>query len=115
MSTLFPKRYETIIHGVGAYDVNGDFIPGANSDSFFLGSMQPLSGKEIESLNIGRADVGKMKVYSDRVLKVSVDGGDEAGEIIKFNDERWEVIDQLHYDSGIIPHYKYIAEYRDTV
>lgn len=115
MGTLFPKKYETISHGTGDYDINGNWVPGSDIDSFFMGSMQPMTGKEIESLTVGRADIGKMKIYSDRILKVSRDGGDEAGEIIKFNNQRWEVIDELNYDSDLIPHFKYIAEFRENV
>lgn len=114
MSTLFPKSITYETHGQGKR-INGIYEPGTTTTSQFLGSVQPMSGKEIESLSVGRQDTGKIKIYSDRQLPVSDQGSTdlEPGAIISWQNQNWEVIQELNYQNGIIPHYKYIGELRD--
>ena len=115
MSTLFPSKIIYELHTAngtaGAYNDAGDWVPGDTGDSFFMGSVQPASGKEIDSLPVGRQDTGKVKMYSDRVLPVSKQGGDEAGAIVFWNSQKWEVIYEGIYANGLLPHYKYFGEY----
>lgn len=117
MSTLFPKQiryeYHTANDTTGYYNDDGDWVPGESSDenTFFLGSVQPASGKEIESLPTGRNDSGKVKIYSDRILPVSKEGGAEAGAIVFWKGQKWEVIYDATYANDLLPHYKYIGQY----
>lgn len=119
MSTLFPKQityeYHTANATAGSYNTAGDWVPGTTGELFFLGSVQPASGKEIDSLPVGREDTGKVKIYSDRVLPVSKQGGDEAGAIVFWKNQKWEVIYELTFQNDLIPHYKYIGEYKGEV
>lgn len=116
MSTLFPKQiiyeHHTANGTQGSYNDAGDWIPGDTGEFFFRGSVQPTSGKEIDSLPVGRADTGKVKIYSDSVLPVSKQGGKEAGAIVFWKNQKWEVIYELTFQNNLIPHYKYIGEYK---
>ena len=50
-----------------------------------------------------------MKVYSNTPLAVSVEGGDTPGDIVVWQGRQWEVVAELPYQNGLIPHYKYLA------
>lgn len=114
MSTLFPKTITYEAHtangSAGSY-IGGVWVPGDSEDLTFEGSVQPASGKEINSLPVGREDTGKVKIYSDRVLPVSKESGDDAGAIVQWKGQQWMVIYDAGYQNSLIPHYKYIAEY----
>jgi hypothetical protein len=111
MSTLFPKTYITQDHGEGGY-IDGRWVDGAVTESTMVGSIQPLSGRELASLEIGRADLGKVKIYSSTELQVSNDGGDEKGTIVFYRNKKYEVIQEMAFDNNLISHFKYIAELR---
>ena len=114
MSTLFPTTITYETHGIGKR-VNGIYEPGKTTTSTFAGSVQPMSGKEIESLSVGRQDTGKVKIYSNIQLAVSTQGETtiEPGAVVLWDGKKWEVIQEFGYFNGLIPHYKYIGEYRD--
>lgn len=109
MSTLFPKTisYKQV---TGSY-VNGVWTP-IEADSTFEGSVQPMTGKDLVSLVVGREDLGKVKVYSDSKLNVSLEGSNKSGDKIIWQGQIWEIIQELQYQNDLIPHYKYIGEYR---
>ena len=71
MSTLFPRtisykhRTAELVNGVWEF---------SETDGTFTGSVQPLTGKELQFLPEGRRDIGLMKVYSNTPLSVSVEG-----------------------------------------
>lgn len=109
MSTLFPKTID-YLQVTGSY-VNGVWTK-AESASTFEGSVQPVTGKEVESLPVGREDRGKVKVYSNTPLNVSTEAQGHSGDIVIWEGQKWEVIFELKYQNGLIDHYKYIAEYR---
>lgn len=120
MSVLFPSLISYETHTAddedenptsGYYDDSGDWVPGESETKAFMGSVQPATGKEIDSLPVGREDKGKVKVYSDIVLPVSKEGGGDAGAIVIWDNQRWELIYNAGYQNGIIPHYKYIGQY----
>ena len=114
MSTLFPKTIDYISGSGGSY-VNGVFVPGAPVASTFQGSVQPMSGKEIQSFSWARKDTGHVKIYSGTPLPISTEGGDTKGAVVEWQSQLWEVVHELKNQNDLIPHYKYIAEYRDGV
>jgi hypothetical protein len=81
----------------------------------FVGTIQPLTGKETELLNVGREDLGKVKVYSSTQLNVSTEETENSGDIVVYSGKKWEIIQALDYQNNLIPHYKYIAEYKEEV
>lgn len=114
MSTLFPKPIQYESHTANSTEgeyVDGVYVKGDTELLTFYGSVQPASGKEIDSLSVGREDTGKVKIYSDRILPVSKEDGTDTGAIVYWEDEKWEVIYDGKFQNSLIPHYKYIAQY----
>lgn len=109
MSTLFPRTIQAE-HRAGSY-VRGDWVVSTTENFIFVGSVQPLTGKETEFLPENRRDTGLVKVYSDAPLAVSLEGSNTAGDVVIWAGKRWEVIQELVYANGLIDHYKYIAAY----
>lgn len=110
MSTLFPKTisYNEI---TGGY-VSGIWTPNAPVAKTFEGSVQPITGKDLVALEVGREDLGKVKVYSSTPLKVSTEGREYSGDIVIWQDKEWELIQAMDFQNDLINHYKYIAEFR---
>jgi len=81
-------------------------------EGVFLGSVQPMSWKETQSLSVGRQDAGKVKIYSDIKLPVSREGGTTPGALVLWQNEKWELIDESVFQNDLINHYKYIGELR---
>jgi hypothetical protein len=106
MSTLFPRtigykhRTAELVNGVWEF---------SETDGTFSGSVQPLTGKELQFLPEGRRDIGLMKVYSNTPLSVSVEGSNTPGDIVIWAGRKWEIIRELVFANDIINHYKYIA------
>ena len=109
MSTLFPRTIQAE-HRVGSY-VRGDWVVSTTENFTFVGSVQPLTGKETEFLPENRRDTGLVKVYSNTPLAVSLEGSSAAGDVVIWAGKRWELIQELVYANGLIDHYKYIAAY----
>ncbi|MGD8707091.1 MAG: hypothetical protein PVI88_00220 [Nitrosopumilaceae archaeon] len=108
-------------YSVGKY-VEGEWTESPAEPGTFNGSIQPLNYKELNALQIGREDKGKIKIYSDIELPIGseIEVGQEemektSGAIITWQGKLWEVIKQVSYQMGIISHYKFIAEYRGPV
>lgn len=109
MSTLFPKTI-VVRRPTGSY-VAGIWTETTTS-STFEGSVQPITGKELEALQIGRKDIGKVKIYSSSELNVSLEGKANTGDVVEAHGSLWEIISRLPYQNDLIPHYKYIGEHR---
>ena len=108
---MFPKAYILKSYEPGDF-VKGKFIPGAQFSRSIEADVQPLTGKELESLNIGRQELGKVKTFTDEVLTLSEEGTTQNSDIIVYDEDNYEIIARLKYDSDLINHNKYIAEIR---
>jgi hypothetical protein len=109
---------QTYSYKVGKY-IRGKWIEKYPEDLTFEGSIQPLNFKDINSLPTGRQDKGRIKAYSDTPLPIAkeieeVDENEEvdSGAILKWQGCLWEVTAGDPFQMGLIPHYRYIAEYR---
>lgn len=106
MSTLFQRtisykhRTADLVNGVWEF---------SETDGTFTGSVQPLTGKELQFLPEGRRDIGLMKVYSNTPLSVSVEGSNTPGDVVIWAGRKWEIIRELVFANDLINHYKYIA------
>ena len=109
MSTLFPKPI-TIKRGTRIL-VRGVWST-TYTDSTILGSVQPLSGEDIDALDPGTRNIGRVWVYTGSLLNIRREGSTDAADRVVFDGSLWEVTDCRPYTNGIIPHRKYLAEYR---
>lgn len=105
--TLFPKQI-SYISRTGSY-VSGRW-QNTEVPATFLGSVQPVNGKEIEALPIARRDIGSVKIYSSIPLQVSTQGSDTPGDLVLWVGRRWEIVAELANQNDLIPHFKYIAQ-----
>ncbi len=109
MSTLFSST-------IPYKQVTGSWVNGVwttvEVDSTFTGSVQPVTGRDLEVLDVGREDVGRIKVYSNTPLNVSGEGTENSGDIVIWQGGRWEVSQAMDFQNDLISHYKYIAEFR---
>lgn len=109
MPTLFPQTIQAH-RRAGSYV--GPRWVAADIDFTFEGSVQPVTGKEFETLAIGRQDGGILKVYSDSLLNVSKEGNPQTGDWFTWDGRQWELCAELPNQNSLIPHYKYIARER---
>lgn len=77
----------------------------------FIGSVQSVTGKDIETVPTGKEDRGRIKAYSDTKLNVPIAGTNKSGDIILFDNKEWKCMTEEIYQNGLIPHYKYIAQF----
>ena len=113
MSTLFPRN--TINYFVVTTTTVKGVATKTETAGTFVGSVQPITGKDLESLPTGRSDRGVVKVYSDTQLNVSLKATNKPGDIIVWQGQRWETVYEMQFQNGLIDHFKYIAEYRGEV
>lgn len=106
MSTLFP-RLQNYLSRTGTR-VNGKWAS-VETPATFIGSIQPASGKDVALLPEGRRDKGSVKIYSNEPLKVSLEGSNTSGDIVLWQERRWEIITAIPNQNSLIPHYKYLA------
>lgn len=112
---LFPKTLTVARRSFSL--VKGVYTEGATVTVTFKGNVQPLSNRDVVGLNVGRHDVGKVRIFSDtRLVETktpSTPSTDETcGDIITFAGQEYEVIQENVHDNGLLPHYLYIAELR---
>jgi hypothetical protein len=113
MGVLFPKTIDYI-------RVTTEYKRGRSqeieTEDTFTGNVQPMSGKEQESMPFGYEDRGQVKVYSNDQLKVAK-GGDiqNPGDIVIYQNMKWKLVYELPYQNDLIPHYKYVGVYLETV
>jgi hypothetical protein len=113
-STLFPKAITLVRPGAGSY-VDGEWTPAADTESTILGSVQPVTSREVEADEGGRISLGSVRIYTDADLKVSSIDGSTAGDKIHWQGRIYEVISEAINDNGLIPHQKYYANYRGLI
>ena len=112
--SLFPKPF--IIERVSRALVRGTYVDGVPEILTFSGpnggTVQPLSGEDIANLEPASRSIGKVWIRTKAVLRKRIDGSLEKADVLIHDGRRWEVIDNMNFDNGPIPHHKYLAEYR---
>lgn len=104
-----PHPYET----EGGEWVGGRYVTTAPVMREFVGTLQPMPAREnigYRDLPGGRINAGRLRIYSDRPLKVGKEG-EIRGDVVHYEGGRYEIGKDIAHQNGIIPHYKYIAEY----
>lgn len=110
MATLFPKPF-TILRNTRSL-VRGVWTLGTPEQLTFQGSIQPLSGRDLLTLEPASRDIGKVWIYTGSQLKKRTEASTSVADLLIHDGATWEVIDDRGYSNGIIPHHKYMAEYR---
>ena len=111
--SLFPrpltvKRYSRAYNqNTGKFDRTESTITlsGANG-----GSVQPLTGEEILSLEPGRRDRGQVWIFTRSTLVTPLEAADTAPDRLLWNGKLWEVVHRDVWYNGLIPHNRYRAE-----
>lgn len=107
--TLFPKPF-TVRRATRTL-VRGVWTDGTPSDSTHYGSIQPLSGKDLEMFPPASRTTGKVWIYTDSTLSTRTEGSTVPADIVLFKGSKYEVIPWQAWDNDLIPHNKYLAEY----
>lgn len=111
---FFPRPYKI-------FNFTGEFVEGRwkewrSPDQIIQADAQPMSGKEVDQLTIGRRELGKIKIYTDETLNIvgeADEGGIKNGTYFQFDNGEWyEIIQDITRRGGLISHNKYIAELR---
>lgn len=114
MSTLFPKIIEFERQTNGAY-VGGKWVADPEVTNTFLGSVQPLTGKQMEAFPTNRQDLGLVNVFSSSKLEISTEGGGNAGDVVLWEGRKWELFKEEIHANSLIPHFKYIGQYKELI
>lgn len=118
MSIFFSRPYTLKrTNATGSIGSGGFYTEGsAQAPVTIQADIQPLTGKELESLNIGRDNLGKIKIFTDENLIITIPGTNgtnlQNGDKIVFDSNDYEIIAKFKYESGIISHNEYIGELR---
>lgn len=113
MSTLFPKSL-AVTRTTGGLDSYGVWVPGTPVTVSFLGSVQPMS-MDAAAKAIGRETEGACKIFSSSQLQASQQEGANPGDVLSWQGHKWELVKEMAFDNGLIPHYAYIAECRGPI
>jgi len=101
----------------GSYDTSGKYIEADYRKEYITADCQVITGKELETLNVGRDNLGKIKIYTDEELNIAEAGIDgrnlQQGDRIIFDNKNYEVIQKLKFSNNIINHNEFIAELRN--
>ena len=111
MSVLFPQTYQYKAFSTGKY-VNGRITSDYLAESFFVGSIQPATQKELNSANIGRENRGMIKIYTDKVFNIAREGSNINSDIIIYDGNEYEIIKLDNNTGTLLPHRRYFAEIR---
>lgn len=115
MAVLFPRDITLKSKSEGYYDDDGKWVKGAETDVIIKGDAQPMTQKEIDNLDIGKRNLGKIKIFTDYALKIADDGTNQNGDLIQYDDgSLYEVIGQDPHRSNVLNNTKYIGEYRKS-
>jgi hypothetical protein len=114
---MFPKTYNIKrTNASGSYDESGNYIEGNTSGTptTILADIQPMTNKEMTTLNIGQdSDNGMIVIYTDEELIITEKGNNnellQQGDLITFDNEDYEVIKKDKYENNLINHNKFIG------
>lgn len=90
-------------------NVDGRFTPGSQTDISFKASIQPLNGKELESLPEGRREKDTYNIYTDFQLRTVDEEGNTNPDQVDIFGQSFEIIKVDTWKNNVIPHYKAIA------
>lgn len=111
---LFPKSF--VAQRSSVSNVNGQAVASTPTNVPFIGDIQPMSSRDILALQVGRHDIGKVKVFSNTALMVSASPNSPSptsyGDKVTYQGNVYEVIQESNFTSGMLDHFEYVAELR---
>lgn len=112
--TFFPRDIDVERTGAGSYSEDpatlGIWVPGPTSIITIEGSIQPLTAKEIDALEIGERATGNAWIYTEAELLTSSTPTSNDGDLVLWRGKKYRVRTHDPFDSGVIPHNRYRAE-----
>lgn len=119
ISVGFRRPITILRRGMGAIGDDGYYIPGTEQEMTIFASIQPLNTNEYTQITAdGARNVRYVKVYTNTPLHPAKEAGwgkmEDSGpweaDIILWHGSRFQVIKCDPYQSGVISHYKAIAQ-----
>lgn len=107
--TLFPKPF-TVRRSTRSL-LRGVWTDTEPTTATYTGSIQPLSGKDMEMFPPASRTTGRVWVYTDAQLRTRTEGSSIKADVVEFAGSLWEVAPWQPWDNGILPHNKYLAEF----
>lgn len=92
--------------------IRGTYVDGTPQTLTFIGTVQPLSGAEIQNLEPASRTVGSVWIRTGEILRKRVEGSLNKADVLIYQGQRWEVLTDLPYTNNLLSHHQYRAEYR---
>lgn len=105
---MFPKPY-FVTRKTGNYDVHGVWQGDNEITVNFMGSVQPADSDTIAAIPQGRENNGVIVIFSDTRLRTSMQDSQQAGDHLTYYDLDYEIVTESAFDSGLLPHFRYVA------
>jgi hypothetical protein len=110
LAVLFPRTYQAIITSAGSR-VRGRWIAGTETIINFTGNIQPIENIAVDSLSIGRREIGQVIVYTDYVFNIMDEATSQNGDFVIYNNERYEITSVDKWE-GHLAHFEYKGDLR---
>lgn len=107
--TLFPSPI-TIERTTGGYGTNGIWQDGATTTLTVLGSVQPLTARDVLALDQEDRDEGSVWVFTDSDLNIATKGSDSDGDVVVWQGMRYKLVAKDPFTNGLISHVRYRAK-----
>jgi len=107
--SLFPKAF-TVQRRTRVL-VRGVWTPGTPTTATHYGTIQPLSGKDIATLEPATMEKGAVWVRTTSALRIRRISSPNEADLVVYDGSLWELIDDRKHDNDLLPHHKYLAEY----
>lgn len=99
----------------GAYDDEGEYVPGDESQIIVRGSLQPLSAFEVRQLEGGDRAGARWSLLTTEQLQVSSSDARTIGDELHYKDQRLVVVGVNDFsDAPFLPHYEYLLALKEV-
>lgn len=107
--TLFPSPI-SVSRTLGAYNDLGIWVDQTPSVFEVLGSVQPMSAREVQALEPEDREDGQVVVFTDSDLKIATKGSTTDGDVITWQGAEYRLVTKDPFSNGLIPHMRYRAK-----